>query len=175
VLSFFYIAPIPHFHTSPIDVLIPPAKKVEGRKSWWGQPVDVIPSFQDFEETNYSHSRSRSVGSEFFNPYHQPHEDYPLSINTGQSLLLTQKFVYQSPSIRHKEVNNYNPFHRDLDATSDLISPFDDEYSSDDIDSPIYDMNQKPNTHHIPPPPVPSQLTKPAFPKYGIRASILGS
>ncbi|KAI8080734.1 uncharacterized protein B0P05DRAFT_539383 [Gilbertella persicaria] len=108
-------------------------------------------------EKPYTHSRSRSAGTaDDFNPYQRPEEELQSSksslslheLNTGQTLLLTQKFVYQSPSIRNQEIPNNNPF---------TTSPFDDPHTS---------INQKPNQHAIPPPPVPSQSTKPAFPKY---------
>jgi hypothetical protein len=146
------------------------------------------------KEEKYTHSRSRSAGtaSDFIQSFHNPYQQSPQpeevlqssrsslslhELNTGQSLLLTQKFVYQSPSVRHQEVinnNNNNPFNiiHTLEEEEIIVSPFDDENSDDNdyIDailkesSPV--LNQKPNSQSIPPPPVPSQSNKPAFPKY---------
>jgi hypothetical protein len=68
--------------------------------------------------------------------------------------------VYQSPSVRNKELNANNPFN--IPSYEDLQekkSPFDDDNSEDHI-------NNKPNAQQIPPPPVPDQSTKPVFPKY---------
>ncbi|KAI9261333.1 hypothetical protein EDC94DRAFT_694490 [Helicostylum pulchrum] len=134
-------------------------------------------------DEKYTHGRSRSAGTvnEFIhNPYQQVVEEAQLAssrsslslheLNTGQTLLLTQKFVYQSPSMRNQELAASNPFNipsaPPVDEPSplppseeDICSPFDDTNSEDQI-------NYKPNTHSIPPPPVPNQLTKPAFPKY---------
>ncbi|KAI9486494.1 MAG: hypothetical protein EXX96DRAFT_472393 [Benjaminiella poitrasii] len=90
--------------------------------------------------------------------------------NNGKSLLLTQKFVYQSPSIRHQDVlsiSTNNPFHnitQQQQQEEELKSPFDDDLQ-DSINS-VFSVNQKPNKYAIPPPPVPDQSTKPAFPKY---------
>jgi hypothetical protein len=141
------------------------------------------------------HARSRSAGtaSDFFssiqsNPYQvaqSPEIEEPLQssrsslslheLNTGQSLLLTQKFVYQSPSVRSQELSNKNPF--TPTPTKELMtSPFDDvvvEADESIIVTPKSDstreerqINNKPNKYSIPPPPVPHQSTKPAFPKY---------
>lgn len=137
----------------------------------------LTPNVVQLEE-KHTHSRSRSAGTvkEFIhNPYQQV-EDQQLAssrsslslheLNTGQSLLLTQRFVYQSPSIRHQELQEEvtNPFNP---VKEDMTSPFDDEKSIDDEKSVGDDhINYKPNTFSIPPPPVPNQLTKPAFPKY---------
>lgn len=124
-------------------------------------------------EEKHTHSRSRSAGTvnEFINNPYQQEEEVQLAssrsslslheLNTGQSLLLTQKFVYQSPSVRNQELqDNSNPFNIPIkEEEEDITSPFDDTNQQDDI-------NYKPNTFSIPPPPVPNQLTKPAFPKY---------
>ncbi|KAI7906882.1 uncharacterized protein BX663DRAFT_494079 [Cokeromyces recurvatus] len=87
--------------------------------------------------------------------------------NNGKRLLLTQKFVYQSPTIPHQDtltISTNNPFYNTLqkEEEEELKSPFDD----DQDEMIILSNNQKPNKHHIPPPPVPNQSTKPAFPKY---------
>lgn len=92
--------------------------------------------------------------------------------NTGKSLLLTQKFVYQSPSLRKEELsqptmasnNNNNPFHSI--TPPDIYSPFDDDSIQSTVESTHIPINNKPNKDLIPPPPVPDQSTKPAFPKY---------
>jgi hypothetical protein len=171
----------------------------------------VTPNIIQLEEKqHYGHSRSRSAGTAIdFNPYQRQPEELedeepgPLQssrsslslheLNTGQSLLLTQKFVYQSPSIRHQEVssssNSSNPFNipstppinitnnnnnnnNNMMKEPPITSPFDDENHSDDMMTPTpsnfqtYNRNDKPNKHSIPPPPVPNQSTKPAFPKY---------
>ncbi|KAG2235234.1 hypothetical protein INT48_004701 [Thamnidium elegans] len=127
-------------------------------------------------DEKYTHGRSRSAGTvnEFIhNPYQQVEETQLASsrsslslheLNTGQTLLLTQKFVYQSPSMRNQELAASNPFNIPSappvePSTEDICSPFDDTNSEDQI-------NYKPNTYSIPPPPVPNQLTKPACPKY---------
>jgi hypothetical protein len=168
--------------------------------------TSVTPNVIQLEEKqHYSHSRSRSAGTAIdFNPYQQQQEDLdeepgPLQssrsslslheLNTGQSLLLTQKFVYQSPSIRNQEINSSsNPFNipstpptittntttTNIIKETPIMSPFDDENHSDDnmmtptpTNFQIYNRrNDKPNKHSIPPPPVPNQSTKPAFPKY---------
>lgn len=125
----------------------------------------LTPNVVQLEE-KYTHSRSRSAGTvnEFIhNPYQHQVEELTSSrsslslheLNTGQSLLLTQRFVYQSPSVRHQEISDTsNPFNS---LKEEITSPFEDE---------TIDINDKPNTFSIPPPPVPNQLTKPAFPKY---------
>lgn len=155
----------------------------------------ITPNIIQREEKHNAHSRSKSAGtaSDFIqtlhNPYHQPSstnqpEEVLLQssrsslslheLNTGQSLLLTQKFVYQSPSLRYQEaIDHSNPFNIPTptieDKTEVIVSPFDDENSDDSIDTVIeshYSVNSKPNSLNIPPPPVPSQTNKPAFPKY---------
>ncbi|KAI8364476.1 hypothetical protein EDC96DRAFT_510834 [Choanephora cucurbitarum] len=141
----------------------------------------VTPNIIQLGERHHTHSRSRSAGTASdFSPYSKSAEEElqqlqssksSLSLhelNTGKTLLLTQKFVYQSPSTRHQELASNNPFYQsntnlndnNKNDDSNTISPFDDHHCSMD---PI---NQKPNNHAIPPPPVPSQSTKPAFPKY---------
>ncbi|KAI8640202.1 hypothetical protein BD408DRAFT_390951 [Parasitella parasitica] len=143
----------------------------------------VTPNIIQLEEKQqYTHNRSRSAGnpSDFNhnNPYelpssHAPTEDQLPStrsslslheLNTGQTLLLTQKFVYQSPSIRNQALSSANPFN--LTDEQPLTSPFGDENHSDEDDRPNDLINYKPNKHCILPPPVPTQSTKPAFPKY---------
>lgn len=168
----------------------------------------ITPNIIQREEKSNAHSRSKSAGTAsdfiqtFHNPYHHPSslssnqpaaaEEVVLQssrsslslheLNTGQSLLLTQKFVYQSPSLRYQEattttIDHSNPFNiptPTVEATEEVIvSPFDDENSDDSMDLVIeeqqqqrYAVNAKPNSRHIPPPPVPSQSNKPAFPKY---------
>lgn len=139
---------------------------------------------EEQEKQQFTHSRSRSAGNVTdiinttppnTNPYHAtpPIVEIPqlqssrssLSLNelTGQSLLLTQKFVYQSPSVRNKELSANNPFNipsyedLQLEKLKEIKSPFDDDND---------DPNSKPNSNNIPPPPVPNQSTKPEFPKY---------
>ncbi|KAI8882238.1 hypothetical protein K501DRAFT_285980 [Backusella circina FSU 941] len=108
----------------------------------------------------HTHGRSRSAGnaSDLIQDFDQEalqSSKSSLSLadmaDTGQSLLLTQKFVYQSPSLRNRESIN-NPFN-----TMAVV---------DDGDNPFTDKNSKPNLGDVLPPPVPSQLTKPSFPKY---------
>ncbi|KAI9279374.1 hypothetical protein BY458DRAFT_452309 [Sporodiniella umbellata] len=132
-------------------------------------------SLQPTRKSEHTHSRSKSAGNAI--TYTQPLDmeeqlqtsKSSLSLhelaNTGNSLLLTQEFIYQSPSLRKQELvqSINNPFH------SDICSPFDDENNSEELDlesSPILTHNNKPNTYLIPPPPVPKQSTKPTFPKY---------
>lgn len=184
----------------------------------------VTPNIIQLEEKQHcSHSRSKSAGTAIdFNPYQHQQQDLdeepgPLQssrsslslheLNTGQSLLLTQKFVYQSPSLRNQEMtSSSNPFNisstppnptttastnpttittisvtppaaitttnNNFRKESPIMSPFDDENHSDVMTTPtpsnfqIYNRNDKPNVHNIPPPPVPNQSTKPSFPKY---------
>lgn len=151
--------------------------------------TSIMPITPKIDE-KYTHSRSKSVGTannEFIhNPYQNIEEHISTSslsiqeLNTGKALLLTQKFVYQSPSIRNQELSSSNPFNISSNTTTittstttsleddgeekeeeeeNICSPFDDKNSQEEI-------NLKPNTYSIPPPPVPNQLTKPAFPKY---------
>lgn len=154
--------------------------------------IPVTPNNKSAEEKQQlTHSRSRSAGTatdiiNTTNPYHTTttttttEEELPQlqssrsslslnELNTGSSLLLTQKFVYQSPSVRNRELNVNNPFnipsYEDLQLEKhkeDIKSPFDDENSEEDDSYP----NNKPNAQNILPPPVPNQSTKPAFPKY---------
>lgn len=116
------------------------------------------------KEQNYSHLRSRSVGtvSDDFQYSIQPQLHSSLSFH--QPLLLTQKYVYESPTLRNKDLYQHtnNPYYM-----NDLLDPFDDENSSEGS-SPIFQVNQQPNKSNIPPPPVPSKSTKPAYPKYYI-------
>lgn len=151
----------------------------------------VTPNIIQLEEKQqYTHNRSRSAGnpSDFIhhNPYelqataptmvsedqlHSSRSSLSLhELNTGQSLLLTQKFVYQSPSVRNQELSSANPFNQAEEPP--LKSPFGDENHSDEddyvaaIEPPSIHLNHKPNQFSIPPPAVPTQSTKPAFPKY---------
>ncbi|CAO0790323.1 unnamed protein product [Mucor circinelloides] len=151
----------------------------------------VTPNIIQLEEKHqYTHNRSRSAGnpSDFIhhsNPYelqataptmlsedqlHSSRSSLSLhELNTGQSLLLTQKFVYQSPSVRNQELSSANPFNQVEEPP--LKSPFGDENHSDEDDQLVIEQesanpNYKPNQFSIPPPPVPTQSTKPAFPKY---------
>lgn len=140
------------------------------------------------------HARSRSAGaasdflSSISNPYNREEEIeeplqssrsslslHELNNNTGKSLLLTQKFVYQSPSIRNQELSMSatNPF--TPTPKEEMTSPFDDDNVEEDVivvtpkEEEGFDnssRNNKPNRYSIPPPTVPSQSTKPAFPKY---------
>lgn len=158
----------------------------------------VTPNIIQLEaKQQYSHNRSRSAGnpSDFIhhNPYelqataptttmiledqlHSSRSSLSLhELNTGQTLLLTQKFVYQSPSVRNQELSSANPFNQ-TEEEPPLKSPFGDENHSDEDDPlaldppspppPSIHLNHKPNQFSIPPPPVPTQSTKPAFPKY---------
>ncbi|KAI7876152.1 uncharacterized protein EV154DRAFT_68389 [Mucor mucedo] len=160
-----YMGPYTQHATSPIiDLFYPIQPSYDASVMTTITPL--TPNVVQLEE-KYTHSRSRSAGTvnEFIhNPYQQQVEELTSSrsslslheLNTGQSLLLTQRFVYQSPSVRHQEIpetsNPFNPLKEEI-----ITSPFDDE---------TIDINDKPNTFSIPPPPVPNQLTKPAFPKY---------
>lgn len=167
------------------------------------------------KSNTHSRSKSAGTASDFIqtfhNPYHHHHpssssSDQPAAaaaaaeevvlqssrsslslheLNTGQTLLLTQKFVYQSPSLRYQEtataIDHSNPFNIPTPTVAEdktvIVSPFDDENSDDSMDvvpeeeeeqqqQELYSVNTKPNSRHIPPPPVPSQSNKPAFPKY---------
>ncbi|KAG1447858.1 hypothetical protein G6F46_011401 [Rhizopus delemar] len=131
-------------------------------------------------EHTHSRSKSASNATRYMQPLglqEQLHSSKSsLSLhelnNTGKSLLLTQKFVYQSPSLRKQELsqptkasnNNYNPFHSI--TPPDIYSPFDDDSFQSTVESIHIPINNKPNKDLIPPPPVPDQSTKPAFPKY---------
>lgn len=153
-------APLPHFNTKP-ERHSPSSEEEEEldmpdlyhRKSWWGTDTQTSINhdymhdshYNTYNEDKYSHSRSKSAGT-YSMPTLQPsRSSFSLNDNTGKSLLLTQKFVYESPSIRNRTLNN----------------PF----SHDPFEEPI-DINTKENSLHLPPPPVPSQSTKPAYPKY---------
>ncbi|CEP16007.1 hypothetical protein [Parasitella parasitica] len=145
----------------------------------------VTPNIIQLEEKQqYTHNRSRSAGNpsdfNYSNPYELPCSHTPAAeeqlhstrsslslheLNTGQTLLLTQKFVYQSPSIRNQELSCANPFNLTHDEPPST-SPFGDENHSDEDNDDQQRINNKPNTSCIPPPPVPTQSTKPAFPKY---------
>lgn len=144
----------------------------------------VTPNIIQLEEKQqYTHNRSRSAGNPIDFIHNNPYELHPATttnalaedqlhssrsslslheLNTGQSLLLTQKFVYQSPSVRNQELSSANPFN--VIEVPPLKSPFGDENHSDEDEH--QDFNHKPNKFSIPPPPVPTQSTKPAFPKY---------
>ncbi|RCH91760.1 hypothetical protein CU098_010404, partial [Rhizopus stolonifer] len=130
---------------------------------------------QSTRKSEYTHSRSKSAGNaiNYTQPLDMEDQLQPsrssLSLhelsNAGKSLLLTQEFVYQSPSTRKQELpqSMNNPFH------SEVCSPFDDQNDSEENvlePTPILPHNNKPNSYLIPPPPVPDQATKPAFPKY---------
>ncbi|CAO3674787.1 unnamed protein product [Rhizopus stolonifer] len=130
-------------------------------------------------KSEHSHSRSKSAGNAA--SYLQPVDTQgqlhssrsSLSLhelnNASSSLLLTQKFVYQSPSLRKQELpSKNNPFYSII---SEICSPFDDEYHSGTIEAavesnyiPFHD--DKPNANSTLPLPVPNQATKPLFPKY---------
>ncbi|KAI8393742.1 uncharacterized protein BYT42DRAFT_552098 [Radiomyces spectabilis] len=80
-------------------------------------------------------------------------------IDTGQSLLLTQRFV-------PKPTNN--PFENDASDTEDYTSPFEDHAAC--FPAKV-EPNKRPNSMNMLPPPVPDKATKPAFPKYARNAS----
>ena len=144
----------------------------------------VTPNIIQLEEKQqYTHNRSRSAGNPIDFIHNNPYELHTATttnalaedqlhssrsslslheLNTGQSLLLTQKFVYQSPSVRNQELSSANPFN--VIEEPPLKSPFGDENHSNEDEQ--QDLNYKPNKFSIPPPPVPTQSTKPAFPKY---------
>ncbi|KAI8996960.1 hypothetical protein BDB01DRAFT_714493 [Pilobolus umbonatus] len=111
----------------------------------------------------YSHSRSKSAGT--VSDLIQSSEQPPLqssrsslslheynSFNTGQSLLLTQKFVYESPSTRNRPLPVNNPFNS-TNEVDECISPFEDKLelnSSFDIpsnDESILHLTHN-NNHH---------------------------
>lgn len=130
-------------------------------------------------KSDHSHSRSKSAGNAA--SYLQPADTQgqlhssrsSLSLhelnNASGSLLLTQKFVYQSPSLKKQELpSKNNPFYPII---SNICSPFGDENYSGTIEAavesnyiPIHD--DKPNVKSTRPPPVPNQATKSLFPKY---------
>ncbi|KAI8378566.1 hypothetical protein BD560DRAFT_445083 [Blakeslea trispora] len=87
----------------------------------------VTPNIVQLGERQHTHSRSRSAGTASdFSPYLKPAAEEELlqqlpssrsslslhELNAGKTLLLTQKFVYQSPSTRHQELPSNNPFYQ---------------------------------------------------------------
>ncbi|KAI9022770.1 hypothetical protein CLU79DRAFT_835134 [Phycomyces nitens] len=134
--------------------------------------IDFIPEVPPIDRENdpptakppllTSHSAIDSVSFERLNS---------TGIDTGQSLLLTKKFVYKPKST--------NPFDNEYDEPtpkSTPRSPFDDNgplgndsttsLSSNTSSIATRQINSNPNQQNIPPPPVPAQTTKPAFPRY---------
>ncbi|KAI7887435.1 hypothetical protein K492DRAFT_170339 [Lichtheimia hyalospora FSU 10163] len=103
------------------------------------------------------------------------------AIDTGQSLLLTKKFVppkasnnpFESAideSPKHESSSSaaasYSPFADDLDNQSTPRAYPSEEKQQEASAPPWPSINRHPNKQNIYPPPVPSQATKPAYPKY---------
>ncbi|KAG0182159.1 hypothetical protein DFQ29_005519 [Apophysomyces sp. BC1021] len=167
--------------------------------SWDMQPPPPTPAREAKNETKhlYTHSRSRSVPSSkqqdlfAINPEQKPSLHTSRSsidaasfqrlqspVDTGQSLLLTKKFVYKPPKSTNPFDNEYTDEEEEdeqevaaaaatttVEPAEEYRSPFEDQ----DIISaftPPRRPNDHPNTQNIPPPPVPAQATKPAFPRY---------
>ncbi|KAG1465685.1 hypothetical protein G6F46_001802 [Rhizopus delemar] len=135
----------------------------------WSSPSFSRPK----RKSEYSHSRSKSAGNANYytqssDVQEQVHSSKSsLSLhelnNTGKSLLLTQKFVYQSPSMRKRELPQIksNPFH------SDNSSPFDDQNSCDEITvESTHIPTHNHNINFIPTPAELNQDTNTAFLKY---------
>lgn len=103
------------------------------------------------------------------------------AIDTGQSLLLTKKFVPpkasnnpfesaidESPKRESSSAARYSPFADDLDNQSTPRASYHPpEPQQQEASAPPWQIiNQQPNKQNVYPPPVPSQATKPAFLKY---------
>ncbi|KAF7725988.1 Epidermal growth factor receptor substrate 15 [Apophysomyces ossiformis] len=150
---------------------------------WDVQPPPPTPAREVKNENKavYTHSRSRSVPSSkqqdlfAISPEQKPSlhtsrssidaasfQRLQAPIDTGQSLLLTKKFVYNPP----KSTNPFDNEYADEDEpTEEYRSPFEDQDLLS-VFTPPRRPNDHPNTDNIPPPPVPAQDTKPAFPRY---------
>lgn len=103
------------------------------------------------------------------------------AIDTGQSLLLTKKFVPpkasnnpfesaidESPKRESSSAARYSPFADDLDNQSTPRASYHppEQQQQEASAPPWQSINQQPNKQNVYPPPVPSQATKPAFLKY---------
>ncbi|KAG2197826.1 hypothetical protein INT47_009707 [Mucor saturninus] len=174
----FLAAPLPRFQNQAIDALINSTSQTADMPSWMislpnkrvAQPAQVTQSTQlpPTKAIYPGHSRSKSVPSA--NMLGPPadssctrhsgraslnQDSLEKIMSTGNSLLLTKEF---KPKFLDEE--NKNPF----ESTDSLVSTPRQHHTTL--------PNTSPNTDHIPPPPVPPQSTKPAFPKYARRIVI---
>lgn len=171
---------MPRFQTQAIDALINSTSQATDMPSWMislpnskvTQPTQLTTQSTQLPPTKAiypSHTRSKSVPSANMlrapteSPSRTRHsgraslnqDSLERIMSTGNSLLLTKEF---KPKFLEEE--NKNPF----ESTDSLVSTPRQQY--------VTLPNRSLNTDHIPPPPVPPQSTKPAFPKYARRALV---
>lgn len=160
---------MPRFQTQAIDALINSTSQTSDIPSWMiSLPNSKITQSTQLPATAATiyphHTRSRSVPSaNMLVPPIEPsrtrhgghaslnHDSLQKIIDTGNSLLLTQEF---KPKFLDE---NKNPF----ESTDSLVSSPRQQYTTL--------PNASLNKDNIPPPLVPPQSTKPAFPKYARR------
>lgn len=152
---------MPRFQTQAIEALIHPSNDIV--PSW----MITVPPEQvgqtKLSQPRYpqgNHSRSKSV---------------PYESTTNESLTLVKRHSGHA-SLNHDSIQNMM-MNRPLLLTQSFRPDFDDEEDEDDDDNEnpfkskesLLLVNTKSNADQIPPPPVPSQHTKPTFPKYARR------
>ncbi|KAI9267855.1 hypothetical protein BY458DRAFT_490386 [Sporodiniella umbellata] len=161
-------APLPEFHTQAIKALIKPTNE----NKWQDKPshMDEYASCRPYESlfvkqtkdeaqkapsplfypSTPTHSRSKSAGHANYltqgSPLHSSRSSLSLHEldSTHRSLLLTQKFVYQSPSLKRQTLppSSHNPFYS---VIPDIHSPFGDEH----ISEPSFDFIPSYSSHSL--------------------------